>query len=260
MKTLKKLYLLPALAAIALFNSSCEKVIQVDLNSKDPQILIEARLPKAGPCVVSITKTVNFDQTNVFPGVAGAVVTLSDEDGNSEVLPMTGVGTYLSTMAGIEGKTYTLHVAVEGKTYTAKSTMPLPVLMSSLTYDSIGFFGKQNYFAVPHINDPKGIANYYHFHLFVNGARDKTVMVQDDQFTDGNVVTQPLFGDLEIVKGDTVQVEMFNVDQPVYKYFFSLSQTQDGSATPANPVSNFTGGCLGYFSAYTNQINSVIIN
>ena len=138
--------------------------------------------------------------------------------------------------------------------------MPYPVHMDTLTYDSIGFFGNLRFEPVPHVNDPAGIANFYHFHIYVNGKRDKKVLVEDDEFTDGHIVTRPLFSDLEINKGDTVSVELQCIDKPVYKYFFSLRQTQEASATPANPTSNFTGGCLGYFSAYTTEQKVMIIN
>jgi len=48
-----------------------------------------------------------------------------------------------------------------------------------------------------------------------------------------------------------VNIELHSIDPGVYKYWYSLDQGADGgsSASPANPVSNISGGALGYFSA-----------
>jgi hypothetical protein len=53
---------------------------------------------------------------------------------------------------------------------------------------------------------------------------------------------------------------MESVDSGVYTYLRTLQQTiNQNSATPANPLSNITGGALGYFSAYSYSSQTVII-
>jgi hypothetical protein len=62
--------------------------------------------------------------------------------------------------------------------------------------------------------------------------------------------------------GDTVAVEMHCIDPAMYKYWFSLSQSATGeteTASPANPVTNLSGGTLGYFSAHTVRSKSIIV-
>jgi hypothetical protein len=53
------------------------------------------------------------------------------------------------------------------------------------------------------------------------------------------------------------------IDGPVYDYFFSLNSIQGngpgGGTTPTNPVSNISGGALGYFSAFTVQKVSAVV-
>jgi hypothetical protein len=48
------------------------------------------------------------------------------------------------------------------------------------------------------------------------------------------------------------------VDRNIYNYFFTLANVTSNNsgfenATPANPVTNLTGGALGYFSAHSTQ-------
>ena len=46
---------------------------------------------------------------------------------------------------------------------------------------------------------------------------------------------------------DRIRVEIRSIDQASYDYLYSL-QVMENSGT--NPIYNFSGGCLGYFSAY----------
>ena len=65
-----------------------------------------------------------------------------------------------------------------------------------------------------------------------------------------------------IKSGDTVTIEMLGIDEAVYKYWYSLHfNGGDGGniATPANPVTNVSGGALGYFSAQTVDRKTVIV-
>lgn len=243
-----------------LFLASCEKVIDVDLNSKDPQVVIEAQFT-AGETThrVSVTRTLNFDQEAPYPTVDNATITVIDNLGIAQSLTFVGNGIYeVTNYPVIEGRTYTLTVVANGNSYTASSTVPALVQIDSL-YAQYFPFGTDGFNAlIPLRTDPAGVANYYQFDLYRNGKRVSGIYLQDDQFTDGIVVEQPIFdNDGEFKSGDTAVVEMYGVDRPVYDYFYALLQNQ--TATPANPTSNFSGGCLGYFSARTKDVATTII-
>jgi hypothetical protein len=259
MKTLKWFGFFTLLLASASF-ISCEKVIDVDLNSEDPKVVIEGTFT-AGETThnVVITRTMNFDEAAPYPTVDNAVVSVTDNLGNAQVLTFVGNGTYQATAYPvIEGRTYTLTVVADGKTYTAQSTAPSLVPIDEITVLSFQFGADTINALTPLRLDPAGIKNFYQFNLFNNGERLDGIYLQDDAFVDGIQVQQPIFdneGSYE--SGDTAFVEMFMIDEPVYNYFFALLQNQ--TATPANPTSNFTGGCLGYFSARSKDTASVII-
>ena len=91
---------------------ACEKVIDIDLNDVEPKIVVEANIDDIeGPYQVKLTKTVNYNQSNMFPTVSDAVVTLSDSEGNTEVLVESVPGIYVSTLIeGVPGRTYTLDI------------------------------------------------------------------------------------------------------------------------------------------------------
>ena len=48
-------------------------------------------------------------------------------------------------------------------------------------------------------------------------------------------------------EGDMLRIEIRAIDQRAYDYLYSMQLMND---TGTNPIANFSGGCLGYFSAY----------
>ena len=86
----------------------------------------------------------------------------------------------------------------------------------------------------------------------------------DDRNNDGSQVSNLLIApDLETNPGDTTTVEMRNIDRATYKYFVALDASNGNgpnASVPANPNNNFEGACLGYFSAYTVQRRTLIVN
>ncbi|WP_343748482.1 DUF4249 family protein [Fluviicola sp.] len=241
--------------------SSCEKVINVDLNNTDQKVVVEGTILRGDTVQrVRVTKTQNFDESTAPPTVDNAVVTIIDNLGNAASFTSVGNGWYeLASYPGVEGRTYTLTVVVDGETYSGSSTMPNYQAMDNL-YAAFYPFGTDTLIAiVPTHYDEANVANYFQFHVYVNGVKDKSIYLQDDQFTDGNLVIQPLFIS-DLVLQDTVRVDFFCIDKPVYTYFNQLSVNSSSSATPANPVSNMNGGCMGYFSARTVDSKTVVVN
>lgn len=239
--------------------SSCTKVIDVDLNSKDPQFVIEGFVTLGETTHrVNITKTLDIDQGIAFPTIDNAVVTLIDDLGSSVSLNLVAPGIYECTGYAVsEGRTYTLTVSVDGEVFVASGKMVQNVPLSSVeTFDFT--FGTDTIHAiVPKRQDIGGISNYYQFNLYDNGKRVKGNFIQSDQYNDGNMMMEPLFAE-DIKSGDTVDVVMFGIEETVYDYFYTLQQNDQG-ATPANPTSNFSGGCLGYFSVRTKDVGQIVI-
>ncbi len=256
---MKKLLLFSLLAAAAF--TSCQKVIDIDLNSEDPKVVIEAVITdQPGPYTVTVTKTVNFSSSNTFPAVSGATVVLWDNAGNTEQLTETSPGNYTTaTLQGVPGRTYYLSVTADGKTYTSECVMPAAVELDTVVTEE-ATAGDQVY-VIPLWTDPAGQGNYYRCIETINNERVAGSFLYDDVYSDGLVNGQPLLNfTSELGAGDTVTVEFQCISKPVYLYFFSMMQTTSGqTAAPANPVSNITNGALGYFSAHTKRTETIIV-
>ena len=272
---MKKRAILCGLAAgtTLLLASACEKVVTLDLRDAGPRLVLEGTLADDGqPCAVRASRSTGFAEGGAFPAVSGAVVTLSDDAGGLETLAETSPGLYRGrSLRGQAGRRYTLRVEVDGRAYVAAATLPPPVPLTGLRAEKTGIGDAIG--VVPEFQDPAGPRNYYRFRQYRNGRLNRRLFVQTDEFTDGKANAAALGGVAsggpgteaadQLAVGDSVRIEMQNLDPGAYEYFRTLNQILQGnpmtSTTPANPISNFSGGALGYFSAYSRQERRLVI-
>lgn len=254
---------------LAMVVASCQKVVNINLNSSAPQYVVEGNVTDtAGAFSVKLTTSVNYDQDNVFPTVSGAIVTIRDTNtGHMDSLSEVQPGYYQTIggpVAGIYGHTYFLSVNIGGKLLTSYSTMPAEAISLDSLYTQVsGFRGDIS--IVPVYTDPVAKGNFYRFVVTKNDTLSSAIYVRNDALVNGQVIKQPLNGgggDLsKIIPGDFMSVEMQCIDSMAYQFYYTLEQSRNqNSATPTNPVSNIMGGqCLGYFSAHTTTTKFIYI-
>jgi hypothetical protein len=258
-----------SILVITIVFAGCEKVVNARLLGTEKKYVIEGNVINDDTCRVRISTTSNFGDSNSFRGFTGALVQISDNGGAPIHLPEVTTGVYETlVLKGIPGHTYQLKVTIDDGVYTASCTMPQQVNLDTLFTSRMAFAGRTQYIANVVYNDPLAITNYYNFVEYVNEEQMADVFVNSDNLSNGRTVQFSLYTPTElqvddhIQQGDTVRVEMQCIDADVYKFWYSLNTSASGSgvlATPANPVSNITGGALGYFSAHTAQSKTFIV-
>jgi len=264
------LTILSLLAALVLL-SSCEKVIDVDLNTAEKKYVIEAIITdQEQTAKVIVTQTKNFDEDNDYPGVRNAIVEVTEAGGSTVVFPEQVPGIYsLTSYKGTPGKSYSLKITVGGQVFTATSVMPTRVGIDSIFVTDEFLFSETRKIVNVSFHDPVGRGNNYRYIQFVNGNKETQILVQNDDYLDGRDVTAKLFffaDDDEEVRqiksGDVVKIDFQCLDAANYKFWYSLFRGSTGgsqSGTPSNPVSNIQGGALGYFSAHTLDTKTLIV-
>jgi hypothetical protein len=256
---------------------SCQKVINMDLNSASPQLVVEANITdKPGPYFVKLSKTVNFDKITEIPPVTGAIVEISDSSGYSETLTELSDGIYsTSKLAGIPGHKYRLTIKSDGQIYESVSVMPYPVGGLKLEIkkevnDRNPFRGGSsnqfNRYTVNYeINDPVEFNNYYRFVVYDENGEISSRRVFSDQYRNGKIIADDftLNDTINFNPGDTIRIELQNVDKNTYNFFRTLREGAGGlsflSASPSNPISSITNNGLGYFNACSVKEGFVII-
>ena len=250
---------------------SCEREIDLNLEDQSGNIVIEANVTdQAGPYTVRITKSVSFTQSNSYPGIENAQVTLSDDLGQTENLQHIGDGIYqASSFQGQSGRTYTLKVQTDGKEYTSQSKMPEAIQFQGLEQDSFMVAGETSYTLLPIFVDPPALGNRYLFTYSVNDNPKKYFSEFSDNVNNGAPNQRPLIlpnddedGDVKVKVGDKITVKMQCIDDAVYTFYSALLQLSGGGGggvTPTNPPSNISNGALGYFSAHTVSVKTIVI-
>ena len=257
--------------SFVLLLSACEEVIELDLNTADQKFVIEASLTdQVNGARIAISKTKSYASENDFMGFSGAVVEIIDELGKATRITESATkGVYKNaTLKGTPAKAYQLRVVAEGQTFTATSKMPIVVRLDEVYQYELNLFDGPRIYTHVRFTDPVGVKNFYRFIEYKNNVYTKSIMVSNDEFINGKQVNRAIFPfdfneDAKLKKGDKIKVEFLTIDEPIYKYWFSVkdgAQRASDSAAPANPVTNLKGGAIGYFSAHTIQTANYTVN
>lgn len=246
------------ISGLGLITSSCEKIIEIELNEADVQTVIEAKISdESGENKVILSKSGGFYQGSDFEKISGAAVSIADDSGNSWELTETSEGFYTHPdLTGINGERYSLHIEIEEEKYSAVSELPSRIQIDSVFINQqVGPVGNGGgYVLGAYINDPAETADFYRIKIYKKGEKGSGFLVFDDGLINGNSTRLPFFLE-SFESGDEVVIEVEHIDEAAFEYFNALSDITGGAgpevAAPGNPVSNISNDALGYFSAYS---------
>ncbi len=246
----------------------CEKVIDVDLNEANPEVVIEANLSNSiSSAEVLLTKTGSYFGDTPIEDITGAVVLIENEFGSRVVLDEVEAGVYRADRILFqEDVTYQLFVDVDGEKFESSSKLNSVVLIDSITYyfDEGFAFLDAGYIVKIYFVDPPEKNNYYRVKIFENDTlknETEDLIIFDDRLIDGQSLEVILRG-IIFEPDDTVSIQLISLDEGAYEYFHTFQElinVNPGSAAPANPTSNISNGALGYFSAWSVDEETVII-
>ena len=225
--------------------SSCKKDIEIDYHQVDPIYVVEASVSNEG-MEARISQTNNMDDNSTTSNIVNAVVVMTGSDGSSKTLTYSKNGIYKSSAVGVPGVEYTIDIQFDGHHFTSSSIMQKMPRKKIVT---------ENYqMGELLLQDIPNEENWYFMHIYRNHLGYRWAVKRDD--TNPNGELQQLFtfaregsDDKDLLQEDDwLHIEIRAIDKKSYDYFYSM-QIMDNTGT--NPIPNFTGGCLGYFSAYS---------
>lgn len=243
---------------------SCEKVIDLNLNTADPKYVIEADLNNLSETqVIKISQTVNFDEPFPSSPIEDAIVVVTDVDGTIHSFTSVGNGVYQATNFKPEKNgSYSLRVNIGSEVFESTTNRVPYVQVDSIGIIKENVFNEDIYSVTLKFVDPPNVPNYYKYNYSVNGQPYVFAGVFSDKFNDGRVVTHEITERDEkkkFVVGDTIDIRRECINKDVYTFWSELQSINPGSAAPANPTSNISNGALGYFSVSSAKIYGVRI-
>jgi hypothetical protein len=271
-----------SLLFLALFSSllfySCEEVINPELEAASPVLVIDAWLNNApGPQQIYITRTQPYFENLVPPGVSGATVIVSDQNGKIYNFSESKPGVYVWVPVGTEvfgtvGLKYTLSVQAGAETFIAEARMGRVPKIDSITFflEEASQFTDDQYFAEFWATDPIEPNDAYWIKTFKNSEQllkpSEIVTAYDAGFSKGSNFNGVAFiapirtavnpfdededGNIKspYVVGDSIYVQLQSIDEAGFNFLNEVRIQTDRPggfselfATPlANVATNIT--------------------
>lgn len=283
--------------AIVLGISSCTEPYEFEFENSQAKLVVDAvftNLDEENTNYVHLTKSANKplpSANNNGPlaeSVTDAIVTISDNQGNSETLTYIEAedfdlyhpnGYYkFENMRAEIGKTYTLNIQWNNQTYISTATCKAVPEISNVTFRDKFLESKNETVSIPllHFTNPTNANNYYLLHYEVNGFagsnRNWAYSIIDAQYLSSQVTGLELDDGQsgtgkdfyhEVFEGDEVRVFMQSLTKESYDFYDALIRqfNSDGGAfnqTPSTPPSNISNGALGLFRCSAVSTRTVI--
>ncbi|MEE4115404.1 MAG: DUF4249 family protein [Marinilabiliaceae bacterium] len=259
-------------AALLIFFTACEEVIDIELKSAAPTLAVEASISRDSVCIARLTTTTAYFET-AQPGIIdNAEVSVSDGN-QTEILSYTGNGLYKgSSLTGIENTGYELLIRYEGREYRASSFMPEKTNISNSGYSKsnqqsiLNPDGETVFTVSCSFPDNPLEDNYYMITYTEDGSLiERRFFMLTEKNNNGGTMEYGLdntirFAESIFYEGGEIELKLYSIDEAIYNYFFQLDdilfwKRRYLPPVPYNPLSNFSNGALGYFAAW--NIDSV---
>ncbi len=260
---MKKLVFLIAFFASIL--TSCEDVVDVDLDTAPPKLVIEASINwekgSAGrQQVVKLTTTTGYFD-DLIPIVSGAEVYIrNSRNQRFNFIELNNSGRYIcNNFRPVLNEQYTLTVINEGNTYTATETLKSVAPITRIEQKNDGGFTGKDIEVRSYFTDPGDEENYYLFKYVYSSKITSTFYVSEDKFYQGNEIYSNVDDD-DLKAGDEIEVTHFGISKQYYNYMnilVSIAGSNTGGPFQSPPATvrgniinttNQSNYPLGYFS------------
>ena len=245
-----KKILYTALIFSSLFYTSCEEVIDLNLDQYEKRVVIDANIfvDETDYNKIKMYYSAPFYATQ-YEYISTATITIKDITNNVEFpFEYTEKGDYVNTnFTPSLNNEYELTITYNNNVYKAYSKLTeAPVIEEVEQINNAGFSGKDYEIRFYYQDDPDE-ENYY---LKQETDKEETKFgVGNDQFTNGNLVYELYFAK-EDQLGDTISFSLAKIDKQYYNY---LSKMFSNAASAGNPFATPTGTLKGNITNVTNN-------
>ncbi|MEM7381249.1 MAG: DUF4249 domain-containing protein [Bacteroidota bacterium] len=252
MKTILKIYSI----LIVLVISSCEDVIDVEVQEAPERLTIEASLDwekgtAGNEQTIKLSTSTPYFQTELNNAVTGATVRVTnDSNGAVFIFADQNNGEYFNgSFVPVLNQQYTLEVVYQGETYRATETMMPVTDITDLTQSTEDGFDDEALEVNVIFTDPADEDNYYLFSFQERGELLPVLEDLDDEFVDGNEISwwfekEENDDDEEFVTGDIVDIEMYGISEDYHNYIRILIEQSEGAGLFSTTPVALRGNCI----------------
>ncbi|SMC40393.1 DUF4249 domain-containing protein [Pedobacter africanus] len=207
------------------FLLSCTKVIEIDLETAEPKLVIDASIDwvkgtTGSAQKIKLSTTTGYYST-IFPTVSGAeIVVTNSANAVFSFIESPGTGEYIcSNFHPVIGETYTLKIVLNGEIYAATETcMGVPNIENKIEQNNNGGFGGDEVEITYYYQDNGNEENYYLHRIISPVSTFPDYKAIDDEKTQGNLM-QEYFSDKDLKAGDLINIRLYGISRRYYDYF-----------------------------------------
>ena len=260
---MKNIYILSAIL-LSFFLHSCEEVVNVDLPTEKPRLVVDASInwykgTDGTQQKIKLSTTTDF-YSNTVPPVTGATVYVTNSANTVfDFIEIPTTGEYVCTNFIAQlGETYTLTVISNGQTYTASETMKSVAPIEELVQKDDGGITGNDIEVRSYYTDPALEDNFYLYRYKYSNRVKVDFYVDEDRFFQGNRFFSVSQND-ELEAGDQVEITHYGISRGYFNYMnvlLSVAGGNNGGPFQSPPATvrgnvinrtNFDNYALGYF-------------
>ena len=240
------------LLLLFLIMTSCEDTIDVNLNTEEPRLVIDASInwfkgTSGNTQSIKLSLTAPYFN-NVIPPANGAIVTVTDSNNNIFTFNEDGTtGIYrTNNFVPVLNETYTLLIQYDNNNYTATETLLPVVPFDYIEQGNSGGFTSEDIEIKAYYTDPADETNFYFFEFIDDVSTIPTLEVYDDEFTNGNQIFG-YYTEEYLEAGNHVTVRNYGVSEQFYNFMFVLLQqnSEEGGGGPfETQPATVRGNCI----------------
>jgi len=230
---------------------SCEDVIDLDLNTSQPKLIIEASInwvkgTSGSEQEIKLSLSAPFYNAET-PPANNALISIFDTNVNEFIFIEEGsTGVYKNTtFIPVLNAEYNLVINYEGEIYSGseilQSVVPIDYVEQK---DDGGFTGEETELKA-YYTDPENEENYYFFEFSNDFTAYPTLEVYDDEFTNGNQIFG-FYTEEDLTTGHEITIKNHGVSEVFYEYMFILlQQNSDEGGGPFETIpATVRGNCI----------------
>lgn len=217
--------------------TGCEEVVDVDLDTQAPRLVIDAGIDwikdtDGSQQTIRLTTTAAYYSPTV-PVVTGATVTVTNSVNDVFVFAEdVGTGNYIcNNFVPVLNETYVLSVTYDGQTYTAQETMTATSDIVNIEQDDEGGFLGDEIEVKFFFQDEPTLGNHYLVRFDAPALPYADYEVISDEFINGNQTFES-FSEDKNKAGDNVRIRLYGISERYYDYMSKLLLMTGGSGGP----------------------------
>ncbi|TXE07635.1 DUF4249 domain-containing protein [Gelidibacter salicanalis] len=219
---------------ICFFQFSCEDVIEVDLNTVDPKLVIEASInwtkgTSGNEQMVKLSLTAPYFDSEIPPATGAQVQIISATNTVYQFIEDGATGIYKNnTFKPVINRNYELLITYKDEQYRGQEIFQSVASINRVDQNNEGGFSGEDIELKAFYSDLADEKNFYFFEFLSHIPAIPSLSIYEDKFNNGNE-NFGFYSEENLSSGDIVIIKNYGISERFYNYMYILLQQNSDS-------------------------------